>query len=114
MILVIGAVASGKTHYVKSLGFSDFDIADAVLDEKSVLNNLQDMVFADPTGSDELYEELLKKSVVICNEVGSGIIPVERADRVAREASGRLCNRLAQAAERVVRIVCGIPIVIKG
>lgn len=113
MILVIGAAASGKTKYVKSLGFTDSDIANAVMDERPVLNNLQDMVFSDPDGSANLYDELLKKSVVICNEVGSGIIPVERTERDAREATGRLCNRLAQAAERVVRLVCGIPIVIK-
>lgn len=113
MILVIGAIASGKMAYVRSLGYSDSDIANAVLDERPVLNNLQDIVFSDPTGSAALYEALVQKSVVICNEVGSGIIPVERADRDAREATGRLCNRLAQAAERVVRLVCGIPVVIK-
>ena len=113
MILVIGALASGKLEYVKSLGYSDSDIADGVLDERPVLNNLQDMVFSDPAGSDKLYDALLKKEVVICNEVGSGIIPFQRTDREAREATGRLCNRLAQAAERVVRLVCGIPIVIK-
>jgi adenosylcobinamide kinase/adenosylcobinamide-phosphate guanylyltransferase len=114
MILVIGAIASGKIEYVRSLGYSDCDIANAVLDERPVLNNLQDMVFSDPTGSDALYEALVQKNVVICNEVGSGIIPAERAEREAREATGRLCNRLAQAAERVVRLVCGIPVVIKG
>lgn len=114
MILVIGAIASGKVNYVKSLGYSDHDIADAVLDERPVLNNLQDMVFADPAGSTGLYDTLVQKSVVICNEVGSGIIPLERADREAREATGRLCIRLAQAAEKVIRLVCGIPTVIKG
>ena len=34
-----------KVEYVKSLGYSDSDIADGVLDERPVLNNLQDMVF---------------------------------------------------------------------
>ncbi len=114
MILVIGAIASGKIEYVRSLGYSDSDIANAILDERPVVNNLQDMVFSDPSGSALLYEALVQKRVVICNEVGSGVIPLDRADRDAREATGRLCNRLAQAAERVVRLVCGIPVVIKG
>jgi len=114
MILVVGAIASGKKEYVKSLGYSDSDIADAVLDGRPVLYNLQDMVFFDPEGSGNLYDALLKKEVVICSEVGSGIIPVDDTERKAREATGRLCNRLAQAAERVVRLVFGIPVVIKG
>lgn len=113
MILVIGAIASGKIGYVKSLGYSDSDIANGVLDECPVLNNLQDIVFTNPAGSGDLYEALVQKKIVICNEVGSGVIPLERAERDAREATGRLCNRLAQVAERVVRLVCGIPVVIK-
>lgn len=114
MILVIGAIASGKLEYVRSLGYVDADIADAVLDEHPVINNLQDVVFPDPAGSAALYDSLVQKSVVICNEVGSGVIPTDRALRDAREATGRLCNRLAQAAQLVVRLVSGIPTVIKG
>ena len=53
MILIIGALASGKLDYARSLGFSDDEIADAALDERPVLNNLQDLVFADPP-----YEDL--------------------------------------------------------
>ena len=62
----------------------------------------------------ELYDALADKEVVICNEVGSGVIPVERNVRLGREAAGRLCVLLAQKAEAVVRMVCGIPTIIKG
>ncbi len=114
MILVIGAMASGKRAYVRSLGYADADIADGVLDNRPVLDNLQKLVFADPAGSAALYDVLLQKEVVVCNEVGSGIIPMEAGARMAREATGRLCNRLAASAETVVRLVCGLPSVIKG
>jgi adenosyl cobinamide kinase/adenosyl cobinamide phosphate guanylyltransferase len=114
MILIIGAMASGKLDYAKSLGYTAEDVADAVLDDRPVLNNLQDMVFADPAGSDALYLPLLQKKVVICNEVGSGVIPITYEERAGREATGRLCIRLAQEASQVVRLVCGIPSVIKG
>lgn len=113
MILVIGAAASGKLEYVKSLGYSQEDIADGVLDGRKVVYNLQNIVFHDPDGAPELTDALLSKDVVVCNEVGSGIIPLERKDREAREATGRLCIRLAQGADRVVRLVCGIPMIIK-
>ncbi|MBS6323232.1 MAG: bifunctional adenosylcobinamide kinase/adenosylcobinamide-phosphate guanylyltransferase, partial [Clostridium sp.] len=46
--------------------------------------------------------------------VGSGVIPVERNVRLGREAAGRLCVLLAKDAEAVVRMVCGIPTIIKG
>jgi len=50
----------------------------------------------------------------LCSEVGSGIIPTDRTERIAREATGRLCVLLAQRASCVVRMVCGVPTVIKG
>jgi len=53
-------------------------------------------------------------AVVVCDEVGSGVIPLEKRDREAREATGRLCVLLAREAERVVRVVAGIPVVLKG
>lgn len=114
MILVIGGVASGKRDYVRSLGYSDREIADGVLDERPVLYGLEGIVARSPMESAELLPMLLEKEVVVCCEVGSGIIPLERHEREAREQTGRLCNRLAQKADRVVRLVCGIPTVIKG
>ena len=114
MILVVGSAASGKRDYVTSLGYSDREIADGILDSSPVLYNLQDLVARNPEKSADLLASLLEKEVVVCNEVGSGVIPLERSDREAREQTGRLCNRLAQQADKVVRLVCGIPTVIKG
>ena len=114
MILVIGARASGKRSYVESLGYAPQDIADGVLDEKPVLYNLQDLTLPDPEGAPALYDRLLEKQVVVCDEVGSGVIPIDKGQRLGREATGRLCCRLAAQAEKVVRLVCGVPQVIKG
>jgi len=113
MILIIGAMTSGKRTYAQSLGYSPADMADAVIDERPVVYNVQDMVMENISCADELLPKLLKKEVVICNEVGSGVIPVERSKREGREAAGRLCIKLAAQAERVVRLVAGIPTVIK-
>ncbi|MDO4568264.1 MAG: bifunctional adenosylcobinamide kinase/adenosylcobinamide-phosphate guanylyltransferase [Clostridia bacterium] len=113
MVLIIGSQASGKREYAMSLGYAECDMADAVLDERPVLYNLQDMVARAPECAPALLEALLEKQAVICNEVGSGIIPVNARDRSSREQTGRLCVLLAQRAERVVRLVCGIPMVIK-
>ena len=113
MILVIGARASGKRAYVESLGYTAEQIADGVLEDKPVLYNLQDITMADPEGAPALLEALLRKEVVVCDEVGSGVIPMEKARRLGREATGRLCCQLAKEAARVVRLVAGIPTVLK-
>lgn len=115
MILVIGGYAAGKREYVKkTFGFGENEMADGVLNEKPVIYNLQDLVARDPENAANLLEALCEKQVVICNEVGSSIVPMERKDREAREAAGRLCILLAQRAQKVVRIVCGLPQVLKG
>ena len=114
MILVVGGAASGKLSYVRSLGYNDEQLADAVLDERPVIYNLQDLVASSVLEAPSLIEPLLAKEVVVCDEVGAGVIPGVRTERDAREATGRLCNQLAQEADSVVRLVVGIPVLLKG
>ena len=111
MILVIGGYASGKRDYVTGeLGYQDSDLADGVLDDKPVLYNLQNLIGKAPEKAFELLPNLQKKEVVICNEVGCGIVPLDKSERLAREATGRILIELAQQAQRVVRMQWGIPI----
>lgn len=114
MLLIVGGEGSGKRTFAKTLGYMDADLADGVLDDRPVIFHVERMVFADPDGAQALLEPLCAKEVVICNEVGSGIIPADRAGRAGREATGRLCVLLAQRADCVVRMVSGIPMAIKG
>lgn len=46
--------------------------------------------------------------IVICDEVGCGVVPVDREERIWRETVGRLCCTLAQRAESVERVFCGL------
>lgn len=114
MIFVIGGLASGKREFVKrEFGCSDSDMADAKLNSCPVLFNLQNMVFEATDSIDALLPVLLQKKIVICNEVGSGVVPIDKTERAAREATGRLCVELAEHAEKVIRVCCGIPTIIK-
>lgn len=114
MILVIGGECSGKRAYViNMLGYEPDEIADGVFDGKPVLDGLHKIVMSDPGCADDIEAALLAKDVVICNEVGAGVVPIDRAQREGREAVGRLCIRLADKAERVVRLHCGIAQIIK-
>ncbi len=58
-----------------------------------------------------LAEKLIAENpsaVIICNEVGYGIVPIDRADRIYRETVGRCLCRLAEYSGTVERIVCGL------
>ena len=113
MILVMGGEASGKRTYVKELGYGDGDMSPLLSDVRPVLTDLHLLVAQDPVHCVDLLPEILLKKVVICNEVGSGIIPATKESRLCREQTGRLCVLLAQQAARVIRMVCGIPTILK-
>ena len=114
MILVVGGTASGKRAYVENvLGYRTSEMSVGVIDSKPVVTDLQDLVAASPGKYLDFLPALLDKAVVVVCETGSGVVPVDRAQRVAREETGRLCILLAERAERVVRLVCGVPTVIK-
>lgn len=114
MILVVGGQGVGKRHYVRGLGFADDDIAIAVLDDKPVIADLHVFLRNRPDVEDDMFLRLLQKQVVICNEVGCGIVPMDAAERAWRDRVGRTCALLAAKAEKVVRVCCGIPVFIKG
>ena len=52
--------------------------------------------------------------VIVSDEIGYGIVPVDRFEREYREAVGRVCTELAVYADKVFRVVCGIGIKVKG
>jgi adenosylcobinamide kinase/adenosylcobinamide-phosphate guanylyltransferase len=51
--------------------------------------------------------------VLVGNEVGLGIVPDNALARRFRDAAGRLHQRLARHADRVVFMVAGLPMVVK-
>ena len=51
--------------------------------------------------------------VLVANEVGLGIVPQNALARRFRDAAGRLNQRLAALADRVVLLVAGIPMKVK-
>ena len=114
MILVTGASGSGKKEYVMSLGYGPDDICTDPDGGRPVLYGLEELVRKDPESAPGMLDALLEKEVVVCSETGCGVVPLDKKERTAREATGRLMCRLAAEADRVVRMICGIPQVIKG
>jgi adenosylcobinamide kinase/adenosylcobinamide-phosphate guanylyltransferase len=52
--------------------------------------------------------------VLIANEVGSGIVPDHPLGRKFRDLQGVLNQRMAARADRVVLVVAGLPLALKG
>jgi adenosylcobinamide kinase/adenosylcobinamide-phosphate guanylyltransferase len=52
--------------------------------------------------------------VMVANEVGSGIVPEHPLGRRFRDLQGVLNQRIAARADRVVLMVAGLPLAVKG
>jgi len=52
--------------------------------------------------------------VIVSNEIGQGIVPLDADTRAFREAQGRLNIALAGQANLAVQVVAGLPNVLKG
>ena len=52
--------------------------------------------------------------VLVSNEVGQGIVPDNALARAFRDHAGRLHQRVAARAGRVLFVVAGLPMVVKG
>lgn len=60
---------------------------------------------------EELASLMLEENrdlILICDEIGCGLVPVDAFEREYRESTGRVMNALTEQAERVDRVVCGI------
>lgn len=53
-------------------------------------------------------------TVLVSNEVGLGLVPETPLGRAFRDAQGRLNQQIAALASRVVLVVAGQPLIVKG
>lgn len=113
MILVIGGLNSGKLDFAKEkLGVKEYN--DATFDNNNCIYNFQELVMeADFEIKLNTYLKKHPNCVIICNEVGGGVVPIDKNAREYREKVGRVCTKLAKQADSVYRVFCGIGAKIK-
>ena len=104
-VLIIGGAHQGKAA-----------LARALYPALSLIKNLHLLVWDELAAGRDPMALLgtIGGHVVTCDEVGCGVVPIDRADEAYREAVGRLCCALAAEADVVVRVTAGIPQCIKG
>ncbi len=101
MIFIIGGAYQGKKAFANTLnGEKLFDLHE-IIRQKLKSNDDIDINY-------ESYD------VITCDEVGCGVIPMDRFDIEYREVVGRTSCSIAQIAKEVYRVTAGIPTKIKG
>ena len=127
MKLVIGGRAQGKLNYVlQHMTDENYQIYDGVFPDEGELFNLTkknewlivnhfhkwvNKELKENRNPEEELEAFLKKGVrfvIISDEIGNGIVPVDAFEREYRERTGRMLIKLAEQADEVVRVLCGI------
>ena len=130
MRLIIGGYAQGKLEYVKKQYEADekyiFDSAlptkeecETLTEKNIVIYNLHKWIKKRIKEGGKPEEEILSfvkkhdNCIVISDEIGNGIVPMDPFERVYRERTGRILTSIASEASGVERIICGIPQKIK-
>lgn len=122
MKLIIGGYAQGKLNYalgkcdMEEIRIFDGEIPAHIEAEKGiiVINHLHQWVRRTmacdscPEQAIFAFVEKHPDCVIISDEVGNGIVPVEELEREYRERTGRILVELAKKAEEVERVICGI------
>lgn len=108
VILITGPLFSGKTEFARALWPDAATFSARVCtDAQALAADCGDL----PTLADRLARQY---EIITVTEVGGGVVPTDPAQRAAREAAGRLGCLLASRADTVVRVFCGLPLVLKG
>ena len=119
--LVIGGYAQGKLAYVKQqFDLSEYEQYDRVLSvsgtggKNILIDHLHLWVKKqleeqnDPETALRTFLEKQTNWILISDEVGNGIVPMDTLEREYRERTGRMLITVAQQADEVIRVVCGI------
>ncbi len=122
MKLIIGGYAQGKLDYVLAkYQLQENVVWDGILpdnaalrDKQVIVNHFHQWVKQRILDGGCPEEEILsfldnyKNCIIICDEIGNGIVPIDEFEREYRERVGRILIELAKRAEEVERVLCGI------
>ena len=128
MVLIIGGAYQGKLDYAKEeYGLTDSDVftceegSTAVGFDEKIVDHFERYVLAlikagqvpERAIGMQLRANRYKGRIIICDDISQGVVPMDKTERAWREGVGRTMVKVAQQADKVVRVFCGIPVVLK-
>lgn len=126
MKLILGGYAQGKREYVLQQERGGWLVCDGRLPseeevrgaeerkERILLDHLHLYIRERLRGNEDPEEEIRRfvarhpDCIVLCDEIGSGIVPMDAFERAYRDRTGEMQRELAGMADEVVRVLCGI------
>lgn len=119
MVLITGGAYQGKLQYAReAYGLQDADIftceGQKIDFSRRCVDKLEEYVYActqagvDPRPYLEENKEKWKDSVILCQDIFCGVVPVEADQRAWRQETARLCQYLSREADSVIRMFCGL------
>ena len=111
MELVIGGAFQGKlTWAMAHYGLTMDDVCDLAVSEPRA----GAICYGDGEARSRREADMLRDlpladiAVVVCREVGGGIVPMDGEERAWRERHGTFMQELARRADHVTRVFCGL------
>ena len=114
MVLIVGGMAQGKLDFARrALGVTAW--SEGALGRENCVHGLHLAIqgLESPEAAVDAWLAAHPDGVVICDEVGCGVTPLDRTDREWRERVGRICCTLAEKADAVYRVQCGLEVRLK-
>lgn len=119
MDLIIGGMYQGKLDY--ALNKYNLNINDVSNCEKEKIDLSKKIIYKfniyiynllksglDPVSIVLDNLDKYKDKIIISDEIASGVVPMDKMDRLYRDKVGIILNKLASVSNSVVRIFCGI------
>lgn len=119
MKLIIGGAYQGKLDFAKNTyGLTDEDVftcCGTKIDfSKKCIDRIEEFTYAcTQEGMDVIscfaaHKAQWKESILICQDIFCGVVPLGADLRAWRQDTGLLCQYLSKEAESVSRIYCGL------
>ena len=121
MVLIYAGAYQGKLDFArKNFGIKDEDICycnsdmESIDFGKKVIYGLEKFIYGyEKRGqsADEYIKAqlpLMKKKIIICEDISRGLVPMDKLERAWRETNGRVVNAVAAEADEVYTVFCGI------
>jgi adenosylcobinamide kinase/adenosylcobinamide-phosphate guanylyltransferase len=104
------AVATVKTNYEVIL----LDCMTLWLSNLIMAGEQESQIFSKTEAFIEAIQKIPQSVIIVSNEVGYGVVPVNDIARQFRDVMGTVNQRLAASADVVVWTIAGLPQIIKG